>query len=123
MILSRRTWIQHLLAVAAAPLIAAPSRRLEVDRLLDRVPPAKWTQEYRRYRVDAALMAFTSPLHWFRDIGHGFLTLEETPGASIMRFGGTSTPEKAHGFDRTGFIEEASVDHDHASFGFITAGH
>ena len=115
--------MEQLWAVAGAPLLATPGRRLEVDRLLDRVRSAHWTQEQRLYRVDAARTVLTSPLHWFRDIGHGFLVLEEANNASVLRFGATSSPEKAHGFDRTGFIEEASVDQEYAGFGFITAGH
>ena len=123
---SRRTWIKHLGAMAAAPLLATPGRRLEVDRILDRVRSAHWTREQRQYRVDAALTVLTSPVHWFRDIGYGFLALEEASGplpASILRFGAASRTENARGFDRTGFIEEVSVHPDYASFGFITAGH
>src|SRR5450432_1138757 len=122
---SRRMWAKQLWAMAA-PLLATPGRRLEVDRLLDRVKAAQWIQEHRVYRVDAALTALSSPIHWFRDIGHGFLAVAETCGgakATVRRFGATSNPEKSPGFDRTGFIEEISLDSEYASFGFITAGH
>ena len=115
--------MEQLWAVAGAPLLATHGRGLEVDRLLDRVGSAHWTQEHRLYRVDAALTVLTSPLHWFRDIGHVFLVLEEAIDSNVLRFGATSIPETAHGFDRTGFIEEVSADQQYASFGFITAGH
>ena len=52
---TRRNWIQKLGAVASAPLLAsAPARKLEVDRLLERFSGAKWNQEQKIYRVDAA---------------------------------------------------------------------
>lgn len=114
-------------AVAAAAnadfarLLAAPARTLEVDRLLDRYRTASWQQERRQYRVDAALTMFTSPVHWFNGIGHGFLALSETAGATYLRFGAASSPDQAHGFDRAGFMEEASTGNESASFGFITA--
>ena len=120
---SRRTWIGKLTTVVGAPLLATTGRRFEVDRLLDRVRLARWIQENGLYLVDAALTVLTSPLHWFPGIGHGFLALEEAANATALPFGATSNPEKAHGFDRTGFIEDPSVDQEYASFGFITAGH
>ncbi|HEY3740993.1 MAG TPA: hypothetical protein VGL53_14170, partial [Bryobacteraceae bacterium] len=126
---TRRMWMRQVGAVAAAAntciarLFGAPARTLEVDRLLDRYRNARWEQERTQYRVDAALMMFTSPVHSFGGIGHGFLALGETAGATYVRFGAASSPENAHGFDRAGFIEEASAADEFASFGFITAGH
>lgn len=91
----RRTWIKHLWAAAgASDLLATPGRRLEVDRILDRLCLATWTPEQHLYRVDAAVTVLTFPLHWFRDTGNGFLTLEKRAGAPVLRFGATSAPGK-----------------------------
>lgn len=111
--------------MAAVGLAAAPVRRLEIDNLLERFGSSRWTVEHRLYRVDAALTVLSSPLHWFRDIGAGFLSVSETTDrrASVLRFGASSSPEKAKGFDRLGFIEEAAAGGEFASFGFITSGH
>jgi len=123
---TRRTWIQQILAAAGTPLMAMPARGLEVDRLLARYKSSHWSEEHRLYRVDAALVVLSSPLHWFRGIGHGFLAVGETSDvskATFLRFGAASSAERAGGFDRAGFIEEASQGDEFASFGFITSGH
>ena len=123
MTLTRRSWIGGL-CTAASVVNGVANGRLAVDRLLDRFSTCKWKQENRLYRVDAAVTVLASPMHWFRGIGEGFLTLGETPdaAATFLRFGAASRPEKAHGFDRLGFIEEAAAGAEFASFGFITAG-
>jgi hypothetical protein len=132
---TRREWVQAACGAAWLPWSAgagaAPSSDLQVDQLLRRYPAAGSRIETRSYRVDAALTVLSSPLHWFRGIGHGFLTLGETARAEdgskalFMRFGAATNVEKAHGFDRLGFIEEAVAEHsrEFANFGFITAGH
>ena len=134
-VITRRTWAKSAGGAVLWPwasAIASPSTGLHLDKLLGRYPsPSGWQSETRMYRVDAAVTVLSSPLHWFRGIGHGFLTLGQTAAARdgstaiFMRFGAASNLDRAHGFDRLGFIEEAAVEQtgEFANFGFITAGH
>lgn len=96
--------------MAGMPLFAHPGRGLEFDRILDKLRSEPWTREHRLYRIDASLTVLTSPVQWFRGIGHGFHAVEETAAASVVRFGATSSPDKAHGFDVSASWRRSRLD-------------
>jgi hypothetical protein len=86
----------------------------------------------RRYRVDATILLCGVPILSRHGVGGGFAGVESgrTPGATAqaLQFVAGSWPEKAHGLNRFGILQEAVVERaggatELAFAGLITSSH
>ncbi len=107
----------------------AGTPRLHIDRLLSENPVPRWTSFRRGYRADATLSVLGVPVFSRQDVGSGFVVLREAWQGDRkvvwLQFAGKSRPDRAHGVNDCGSIEEAIVEHsstpvEAAYFAFIT---
>jgi hypothetical protein len=92
---NRREWLQTLLALLCPGLAAA----------------ARPGPRSIAYRADAVIVLFGLPIFSRAGVGGGFAEARQEAdddGVSrFLRFAGWSWPERAHGLDRAGYIEES----------------
>ena len=105
---SRRAFLEALTGVA----LAGAARAAAFDEVKDRDagrPPRIDLQ--RRYRADAQVMLLGMPLLHRESVGGGSVVWREfegTGGARLLEFHGFSSPDRAAGLNRLGFIREFS---------------
>ncbi len=92
---NRREWLQRLLALLCPGLAGA----------------GKQTPRSITYRADAVILILGLPIFSRAGVGSGFaeawMETDDDGGVSrLLRFEGSSWPERAHGLDRAGYIEE-----------------
>ena len=84
----------------------------------------------RRYRADAVILLLGIPIFKRAGVGGGQVSVEETGEGAQMRrtlfFAGGSDPQRAHGFNRLGWIREVAlgpgpVPPEAGYFGVLTA--
>jgi len=92
--------------------------------------PSAQKRFVRTYKASAYVSLFSIPLLSRSDVGGGFAIVQESAGAAShtvkLQFLSGSTPERAHGLNRLGFIEENVEQRDREApvveyFGFMTA--
>jgi hypothetical protein len=88
-----------------------------------------WTSFRRAYRADATLSVLGVPVFSRQDVGSGFVILREASQDDrkvvSLQFAGKSRPDRAHGVNDCGSIEEVIIEHSSAPveaayFAFIT---
>jgi hypothetical protein len=119
---------RRVLALGASALISkvfaatlprtGPAPQFDVDRLLSGIDPASASGEPRtnvtRYVAGASVTLFSIPLVSRASVGSGFAVIEEAESRSgrtlSIQFGAGSTPDRARGLNRLGFIQEAILE-------------
>ncbi|MCU1260251.1 MAG: hypothetical protein JWO80_3136 [Bryobacterales bacterium] len=125
--ISRRALLGLLCAVPGSLRGALPA----VDRLLENHQDQGKRSLRRRYRASASILFCGMTVFSRRDVGGGYAVAEESVEGDLttiaLQFAGGSWPEKAHGINRLGFIQEVVVEKssgdpvDAAYFGFMTS--
>ena len=116
-LLSRRAFL-HILSGAVCARAA--------ERLDWNPPGPPRSSAQRRYRADAQVLIFGLPLFHREGIGGGGVSWREFESARLLEFNGFSTPERAAGLNRLGFIREMARtpegrDPESIYFGLMTA--
>jgi hypothetical protein len=126
--LSRRAFGRSLVGAAFARACAAAEPD-QPGRLLWSAEPAPKLSLERRYRADAQVLLFGIPLLRREGVGGGSVLWREYDAggaARLLEFNGFSTPARAAGLNRLGFIREmarisGSEMPECSYFGLITA--
>ncbi len=89
-----------------------PSRAQNPAPPLPQTDPSKAFE--RHYRADAQVLLLSVPLFRRKDVGDGFAVwrdsvAEDGKAERFLEFMGRSTPERAAGLNRFGFIQELSI--------------
>jgi hypothetical protein len=124
--------MEHVQALRAfVRPIALSLLALPVTRMLPAAEPARpETTTQRSYRADANIVVFGMTIFSRSDVGGGFARLLETSSGSRnsvrLLFVSGSRPDRAHGLNRMGYIEESVSEVNaypsHAEYlGFMTA--
>jgi hypothetical protein len=127
-LLSRRVFLRALAGatLARAHTAGEPARPDRLDWSLDKTPGLSLE---RRYRADAQVVVFGMSLLHREGVGGGSVRWREfeAGGATrLLEFSGFSTPERAAGLDRLGFIREMARTSEKGGpqsiyFGLMTA--
>ena len=107
-ILSRRAFGRSLVGAVLARVCAAAERD-QPGRLVWSAEPAAKLSLERRYRADAQVLLFGITLLRREDVGGGSVLWREYEAggaARLLEFNGYSTPARAAGLNRVGFIRE-----------------
>ena len=121
----RLTWRQQPVRALSSMLVAAVALAPASQRT-----QAADTHYTRVYHASAVVSIMSITIFNRSGVGGGFASLDESGAANRrsirLQFLSGSTPERAHGLNRAGFIEERvqEANHEPASidyFGFITA--
>jgi hypothetical protein len=127
-IMSRRA-LGRSLAGAMLARVCPAAERDQPGRLVWSAEPAPKLNLERRYRADAQVLLFGLTLLRREDVGGGSVLWREYEGggaARLLEFNGYSTPARAAGLNRLGFIREmarisGSEMPECSYFGLITA--
>lgn len=100
-------------------------------RLLRALPSQRDGTQVRNYRANASILLWGITIFSKQNVGGGYARVtQSTEGDSTtvsLQFAGGSWPEKAHGVNRLGFIQETIVEQpsgtpvDASYFGFMTS--
>jgi len=107
-ILRRR--ILSLIGGLATGALSAAQKPFDVDRLIESQPGSNCGFQYRKYSVSATVRLLSIPIFSRAAVGSGYALVETRGRMTAIQFAAGSYPERAHGLNRLGFIQEVVVD-------------